>query len=80
MSLWQSRTEEERTAMLQSVAFEKQLEELVVEKDWWVTATLKALFSTSFAGYLLFKGGTSLSKGWNGIDLKRFSEEAESYT
>lgn len=42
-----------------------------------MTATLKALFSTSFAGYLLFKGGTSLSKGWNDIDLKRFSEDID---
>lgn len=77
MSLWQNKTEDERTAMLQSVAFDKHLEELAVEKDWWVTTTLKALFSTSFAGHLLFKGGTSLSKGWNEIDLKRFSEDID---
>lgn len=77
MSLWQNKTEEERTAMLQSVAFDKHLEELAVEKDWWVTATLKALFSTSFADCLLFKGGTSLSKGWSEIDLKRFSEDID---
>lgn len=77
MSLWQNKTKEERTAMLQSVAFDKHLEELAVEKDWWVTVTLKALFSTSFTGYLLFKGGTSLSKGWNEIDLKRFSEDID---
>lgn len=77
MNLWQIKTNEERTAILQSVAFEKHLEELAVEKDWWVTATLKALFSTSFADYLLFKGGTSLSKGWNEIDLKRFSEDID---
>lgn len=77
MSLWQNKTEEERMAMLQSVAFDKLLEELAVEKDWWVTATLKALFSTSFTGYLLFKGGTSLSKGWDEIDLRRFSEDID---
>ncbi|MEG1660840.1 MAG: nucleotidyl transferase AbiEii/AbiGii toxin family protein [Bacteroides sp.] len=77
MSLWQNKTEEERTAMLQSVGFDKHLEELAVEKDWWVTATLKALFATSFADYLLFKGGTSLSKGWSEIDLKRFSEDID---
>lgn len=77
MSLWQNKTKEERTAILQSVAFDKKLEELAVEKDWWVTVTLKALFSTSFTDYLLFKGGTSLSKGWNEIDLKRFSEDID---
>jgi len=75
--LWQNKTTEERTAIIQSVAHDRNLEELAVEKDWWVTATLKALFATSFADYLLFKGGTSLSKGWKDIDLKRFSEDID---
>jgi predicted nucleotidyltransferase component of viral defense system len=46
-----------------------------VEEDWWVTAILKALFSLSPAKYMFFKGGTSLSKGWNLID--RFSEDID---
>lgn len=46
-----------------------------VEKDWWVTVTLKALSQTSCANNLLFKGGTSLSKGWNIIE--RFSEDID---
>jgi len=75
--LWQNKTTEKRTAIIQSVARDRNLEELAVEKDWWVTATLKALFATSFADYLLFKGGTSLSKGWKNIDLKRFSEDID---
>ena len=45
------------------------------EKDWWVTAILYALFHTKVADYLLFKGGTSLSKGWNIID--RFSGDID---
>ena len=45
-----------------------------VEKDWWVTAILK--FCSPFpAKYMFFKGGTSLSKGWNLID--RFSEDID---
>ena len=36
---------------------------------------LKALFNTSFAGNMVFKGGTSLSKGWNLIE--RFSEDID---
>jgi hypothetical protein len=36
---------------------------------------LKVLFETSCAEYLVFKGGTSLSKGWNLI--KRFSEDID---
>jgi len=42
-----------------------------IEKDWWVTLALKALFSSSYAAHLVFKGGTSLSKCWHLID--RFS-------
>lgn len=75
--LWINKTKAERMAIIQSVAREKHLEELAVEKDWWVTATLNALFATSFADYLLFKGGTSLSKGWKDIELKRFSEDID---
>jgi predicted nucleotidyltransferase component of viral defense system len=33
-----------------------------IEKDWWVTLTLKLLFNTPYAKYFAFKGGTSLSK------------------
>jgi predicted nucleotidyltransferase component of viral defense system len=33
-----------------------------IEKDWWVTAVIRALFSLPYAEDLLFKGGTSLSK------------------
>lgn len=75
--LWTSKNIDERIAIIQSVARNYHLEELAVEKDWWVTVTLKALFSTSFASFLLHKGGTSLSKGWKDIDLKRFSEDID---
>jgi len=46
-----------------------------IEKDWWVTLTLKAIFSLSFADHIVFKGGTSISKGWNLIE--RFSEDID---
>lgn len=46
-----------------------------IEKDWWVTLALKALFSGSYAPHLVFKGGTSLSKCWHLID--RFSEDID---
>ena len=47
----------------------------VIEKDWWVTMVLRALFSLYYADQLSFKGGTSLSKCWNLI--KRFSEDID---
>ena len=46
-----------------------------VEKDWWVTMTLKALFESSCRDFITFKGGTSLSKGWHVIE--RFSEDVD---
>lgn len=47
----------------------------VIEKDWWVTAVLRALFSLPYSDHLSFKGGTSLSKCWHLID--RFSEDID---
>jgi predicted nucleotidyltransferase component of viral defense system len=49
--------------------------QVVLEKDWWVTAVLRALFSLPYADSLSFKGGTSLSKCWNLIE--RFSEDVD---
>ncbi len=46
-----------------------------IEKDWWVTFSIKLLFQTKYANYFAFKGGTSLSKGWHLID--RFSEDID---
>lgn len=47
----------------------------VIEKDWWVTAVLRAMFSLPYVNHLSFKGGTSLSKCWHLID--RFSEDID---
>lgn len=47
----------------------------VIEKDWWVTAVLRAIFCLPYANHLSFKGGTSLSKCWRLID--RFSEDID---
>jgi Nucleotidyl transferase AbiEii toxin, Type IV TA system len=46
-----------------------------VEKDWWVTLVLKALFSLPMCQHFTFKGGTSLSKAWKLIE--RFSEDID---
>ena len=46
-----------------------------IEKDWWVTLSLKLLFNSPYARHFAFKGGTSLSKGWQLID--RFSEDID---
>ncbi len=78
MSIWQDKTVEERIAIKQKTGENTKVDDLAIEKDWWVTITLKALFSTSFSQHLLFKGGTSLSKGkWENINLQRFSEDID---
>ena len=46
-----------------------------VEKDWWVTQMLGIVFDLPYAESLVFKGGTSLSKGYNLI--QRFSEDID---
>lgn len=75
MNRWIDYPQDERQAMIQHVADVKQIDEPAAEKDWWVTAVLYALFHTQVADYLLFKGGTSLSKGWDFIN--RFSEDID---
>ena len=75
MSKWIDFSVEERRAMIQGVAESRQIDEAAAEKDWWVTAVLYALFHTSVSEFLLFKGGTSLSKGWDVIN--RFSEDID---
>lgn len=75
MGKWIDFSIDERKAMIQRVIEQKHIDEPTAEKDWWVTAVLYALFHTKAADYLLFKGGTSLSKGWNIID--RFSEDID---
>ncbi len=46
-----------------------------VEKDYWVTFALKKLADSSFRDYIVFKGGTSLSKAYRMIS--RFSEDVD---
>jgi len=46
-----------------------------IEKDWWITLVLKAIQLIPDADQFIFKGGTSLSKGWGLID--RFSEDID---
>ena len=68
---WLQHDINERKVMLQKVADSIHLPDYAVEKDWWVTM----VFATDCAPFLEFKGGTSLSKGWNLIE--RFSEDID---
>lgn len=75
MTGWLSLTREQQNAALEQTALRSGLSVNAIEKDWWVTLTLKALFQSAYANYLIFKGGTSLSKGWRLIE--RFSEDVD---
>jgi len=75
MSSWQALTPDQRKTIITSVSARSGFPEKAVEKDWWVTMVLRALFSTPYRPNLLFKGGTSLSKSWKLIE--RFSEDID---
>lgn len=69
-------SKEDRVDILDRVSSELNIRQLeVIEKDWWVTAVLRAMFGLPYADHLSFKGGTSLSKCWHLID--RFSEDID---
>lgn len=75
MNNWIRIPEKERADILNSVATTTGLPNVAIEKDWWVTMVLRALFSCECAPHMVFKGGTSLSKAWNIIE--RFSEDID---
>ncbi len=69
-------SKEDRVDILDRVSSELNIRQReVIEKDWWVTAVLRAMFGLPYADHLSFKGGTSLSKCWHLID--RFSEDID---
>lgn len=49
MSNWQQLSVNERNAILQQVQDKEHINALAIEKDWWVTVILKALFQSSCA-------------------------------
>jgi len=53
---------------------ERGLRPAIIEKDYYVTEALRIIAGTS-GDKVIFKGGTSLSKGWNLIE--RFSEDID---
>jgi hypothetical protein len=46
----------------------------LIEKDYYVTQALR-IIAAAYGDKVIFKGGTSLSKGWNLI--RRFSEDVD---
>ena len=67
--------ENEKVEIINQMHEETKLPQVIIEKDLWVTAVLRALFALNYSENLSFKGGTSLSKCWNLIE--RFSEDID---
>lgn len=66
----------DRKALFNEAAARMGVNSVIIEKDFWVCWILKQLFTIKeFDGWLIFKGGTSLSKCFNLI--QRFSEDID---
>lgn len=68
-------SDSQRRNVYESISDRTHLPAQVIEKDFWVTIVLQAIFSLPIATHMIFKGGTSLSKGWKLIE--RFSEDID---
>src|SRR5580700_8114360 len=66
---------DERRRYIEQAAIQRNVSPIILEKDFWVCWLLGILFESEFAGSLVFKGGTSLSKVFGVID--RFSEDID---
>ncbi|NLR81492.1 nucleotidyl transferase AbiEii/AbiGii toxin family protein [Chitinophaga eiseniae] len=75
MTGWINLTDDQRRRSLLQAEIKSSYAKKAIEKDWWVTLILKALFQSTYAPYFTFKGGTSLSKGYQLIN--RFSEDID---
>jgi len=74
-NIWYNIPEQTKRNAYIQVSEEIGMAPFAVEKDWWVTQILSAIFEMETGKYLIFKGGTSLSKAW-GI-IERFSEDID---
>ncbi len=66
---------DERRLYIEQAAARRNVSPVILEKDFWVCWLLGILFESQFAGSMVFKGGTSLSKVFGVID--RFSEDID---
>lgn len=65
----------ELSAAIRATSEYYKINPVFVEKDYWITLVLKRLSESKFKNDVVFKGGTSLSKGYNLIN--RFSEDVD---
>jgi len=75
MNKWNKIKEKTKVRAYNTIAEKTGMASYAVEKDWWVVQTLSIVFDMEIGKYLVFKGGTSLSKSWQLIE--RFSEDID---
>jgi hypothetical protein len=76
MDVFAKKPDDERHDIFTEAASRRDIQPIVIEKDFWVCWTLKRLFTDQqIAPHITFKGGTSLSKSYNLIE--RFSEDID---
>lgn len=51
------------------------IQEIYIEKDYWITVALHRIFHAPIGSYVVFKGGTALSKAHHLVE--RFSEDVD---
>lgn len=73
IEIWGQLSKADKLAIFRETGETAGLPATAIEKDWYVTLALSIVFTSEFAEHLVFKGGTSLSKGWHLIE--RFSED-----
>lgn len=61
--------------IIRSTSQHLNIKDVFVEKDYWITFVLSQLAKSKYTDVTVFKGGTSLSKGFGLID--RFSEDID---
>jgi len=69
------KNKEDFQALINVTADYFQIPQVYIEKDYWVTYILEKLSNSVFKNFVVFKGGTSLSKAFQLID--RFSEDID---
>ncbi len=72
---WFTLTKERQEEIIRQTAQRTGNLPIIIEKDIWVCIVLKVLFESELKDVILFKGGTSLSKGYDIIN--RFSEDID---
>lgn len=75
MDNWLNLPEQRQVDLFNQLSALTGIQPQAIEKDAWVTLVLRMIFSSKIEQYLVFKGGTSLSKSYKLIE--RFSEDID---